>query len=356
MTVSGHWVGTPAYAAPEQRGGGNVGPAADQYALAGVLHFLLSGAPPGGGDPPESTGPGGSVQASRSDSAEGSRRGLDAVLAVVSAALAHHPADRFESCGSFVGAAHQALTDAAPVGNAPHRRTGDDPTVTSSRPAPWTAPDPTQATNEVPVGTVLEETAGRPRTGRRTAAVLLVLLGLGAVVLVGLLLGTRPDTDSSATPRADSPRSPSSSGPSPSNSRVATSRWPDLTRGDRGLAVRAAQLLLTDRGVDLAVDGRFGLSTQQSVERLQTLRGLDVTGRVDDQTWSELVSTLSRGQQSASVRAAQLLVRKQGQDLAVDGRYGEDTEDAMRGFQREHGLVTDGVVGPATWQELLRDV
>ncbi|MBI5868179.1 MAG: peptidoglycan-binding protein [candidate division Zixibacteria bacterium] len=41
--------------------------------------------------------------------------------------------------------------------------------------------------------------------------------------------------------------------------------------------------------------------------------------------------------------------------VRLDGLFGRNTEDAVMRFQRAHGLVDDGVVGPVTWAALLGD-
>lgn len=38
--------------------------------------------------------------------------------------------------------------------------------------------------------------------------------------------------------------------------------------------------------------------------------------------------------------------------VKVDGHFGANTEAALREFQRSHGLVPDGIVGPKTWKVL----
>jgi Putative peptidoglycan binding domain len=45
-----------------------------------------------------------------------------------------------------------------------------------------------------------------------------------------------------------------------------------------------------------------------------------------------------------------------GYSTTVDGSYGTSTQTAVQSFQSAHGLVPDGVVGPATWAALLRVV
>jgi peptidoglycan hydrolase-like protein with peptidoglycan-binding domain len=36
----------------------------------------------------------------------------------------------------------------------------------------------------------------------------------------------------------------------------------------------------------------------------------------------------------------------------VDGKFGPNTEAAVRRFQRNHDIVPDGIVGPKTWAKL----
>jgi hypothetical protein len=43
-----------------------------------------------------------------------------------------------------------------------------------------------------------------------------------------------------------------------------------------------------------------------------------------------------------------------GYSIGVDGGFGAKTENAVKSFQAVHGLTPDGIIGPATWQALLR--
>jgi resuscitation-promoting factor RpfB len=56
---------------------------------------------------------------------------------------------------------------------------------------------------------------------------------------------------------------------------------------------------------------------------------------------SEVV--VKRGDRGSAVRTIQ-----QGLGIPADGLFGEQTERAVKGFQRRHDLVPDGIVGPLT--------
>jgi len=57
--------------------------------------------------------------------------------------------------------------------------------------------------------------------------------------------------------------------------------------------------------------------------------------------------TLRRGATGDLVKQVQAKV-----GASVDGNFGPNTEAKVRTFQRDHGLVPDGIVGPKTWAAL----
>lgn len=52
------------------------------------------------------------------------------------------------------------------------------------------------------------------------------------------------------------------------------------------------------------------------------------------------------------VKALQTDLNRFGFSLQVDGLFGSETEAAVHQFQQDHGLLTDGIVGPQTWAAL----
>jgi len=55
-----------------------------------------------------------------------------------------------------------------------------------------------------------------------------------------------------------------------------------------------------------------------------------------------------------AVRQVQQRLRDRGWKITVDGEFGPVTDRIVRAFQREKGLIVDGIVGPKTWQGLWR--
>lgn len=61
---------------------------------------------------------------------------------------------------------------------------------------------------------------------------------------------------------------------------------------------------------------------------------------------------LRRGARGDAVRRLQVALTDNGHPTAADAVFGPLTQAAVRAFQHRHGLVVDGVVGPATWAAL----
>lgn len=137
---------------------------------------------------------------------------------------------------------------------------------------------------------------------------------------------------------------------------VVTAEWPTYKIGDGGAEVYAIQLLLNARGANLNPDGVFGPLTQTAVEDFQTDNGLTEDAIVGPQTWQALIIQVQQGKTGPEVRAVQRLLKdKFGYNIAIDGIFGPDTRDAVKDFQTNNGLASDGIVGPKTWQKLINN-
>lgn len=62
--------------------------------------------------------------------------------------------------------------------------------------------------------------------------------------------------------------------------------------------------------------------------------------------------TVRRGSKGAVVGLYQARLKARGWNINVDNDFGPATENIVRQFQAEKGLVVDGIAGPATWNKL----
>jgi hypothetical protein len=131
------------------------------------------------------------------------------------------------------------------------------------------------------------------------------------------------------------------------------SGWPRLDLQTQGEAVRSLQYLLQKSGATLAADGKFGPETDAAVRAFQRAQGLTVDGVVGSQTWQALIVYTQLGDQGPAVRAIQSQLASRGVAIAVDGDFGNQTDAAVRAYQQSRNLTVDGEVGPQTWQALL---
>ena len=135
-------------------------------------------------------------------------------------------------------------------------------------------------------------------------------------------------------------------------------------RGDTGPAVDQIQATLVLLGLLRSTSETFDQPTDWAVREFQQNRGLVVDGIVGPETYAALqAARLTLGDRLLSwagkaivgddVTALQERLSELGFDTGrADGVFGRQTEAALKGFQREYGLVSDGVCGPATLRAL----
>lgn len=139
-----------------------------------------------------------------------------------------------------------------------------------------------------------------------------------------------------------------------------TTTRPTLTLGSTGEDVKNLQTFLNAivANNSLVVDGIFGNLTKEAVIAFQKeYGGLTADGIVGPQTWG-VVDTIVRttlylGSTGEDVEYLQRRLNGIGSaSLVVDGIFGVATEEAVKKFQKFHGLTVDGIVGSQTWGKL----
>ncbi len=159
-----------------------------------------------------------------------------------------------------------------------------------------------------------------------------------------------------------------------------------LSLGDTGLEVSVIQYYLRvisnyyDTVPSLEVTGSFDDATDRAVRAFQQAFGLASDGIVGLNTWNDIYRAY-RGIVSAQVISADAIPLYPGSILAegsegeyvrvlqqwlstlsstytdipnvtVDGRFGAETDRAVRAFQRRFGITANGVVGALTWDAI----
>jgi peptidoglycan hydrolase-like protein with peptidoglycan-binding domain len=132
--------------------------------------------------------------------------------------------------------------------------------------------------------------------------------------------------------------------------------WPLEQDGSTGEDVKTLQYLVTAQGHPVGVDGVFGPLTKAAIQAFQTSRSLSSDGIVGPQTWPHLIIQVQQGSDGDAVLAVQSQIHGRGDganQVAVDGAFGPDTDQAVRAFQTLLSLSADGIVGPETWNHLV---
>ena len=158
-----------------------------------------------------------------------------------------------------------------------------------------------------------------------------------------------------------------------------------LREGSSGQNVRLVQFWLKIAHTvytslaNVTVDGKFGSATAAAVRRFQSYFGLTSDGVVGRITWNKLYEVyndiankllssslrpgeypgvLRTGSSGTAVRELQFYLYLMSAyessipPVSIDGKFGADTERAVRAYQRFAGLTVDGVVGRTTWNSL----
>lgn len=136
--------------------------------------------------------------------------------------------------------------------------------------------------------------------------------------------------------------------------------YPTIKQGSSGNSVKALQYLLNQYGYNLEPDGRFGGNTYRAVVDFQKNNGLTQDGIVGPNTWSALLNlnatskVLRFGNKSSAVLYLQRYLLSYLYPITdLDSVFGRETENAVKEFQQENGLVVDGIVGPNTWTKII---
>ncbi|MUG99553.1 peptidoglycan-binding protein [Scytonema sp. UIC 10036] len=80
--------------------------------------------------------------------------------------------------------------------------------------------------------------------------------------------------------------------------------------------------------------------------------GYQVVTSISYDYTNQALPTLSFGNKGIAVRALQRLLSYNGYAVQVDGFFGALTEAAVKSFQNQRSISVDGIVGQTTWLEL----
>lgn len=92
-----------------------------------------------------------------------------------------------------------------------------------------------------------------------------------------------------------------------------------------------------------AIDGIEGAGTKKAYRNFQKNNGLVADGIYGSNTEAQLMLV---------IRNCQTMLNNRGASLVIDGIVGDATINAIKNFQRANGLGVDGIIGDATFRAL----
>lgn len=139
--------------------------------------------------------------------------------------------------------------------------------------------------------------------------------------------------------------------------------YENLKLGSFGDSVKILQEKLKILGFyNALITGSFGLSTEVGVKAFQKKVGIEESGIVDNATWEKIneytssvapisnYPTLSIGSTGNYVTDLQLKLKSLLYYTGdVNGNFDLETQNAVKRFQLNNSLTSDGIVGSKTW-------
>ena len=108
----------------------------------------------------------------------------------------------------------------------------------------------------------------------------------------------------------------------------------------------------------LTIEGNTSVKSDDNggavMERRRTMKNVVAFARPAYSDGANYHPTLRQGAKGETVELLQEMLNVKGHQVVVDGDFGPKTRQAVRMFQKENYLAPDGIVGPKTWEALMK--
>lgn len=111
------------------------------------------------------------------------------------------------------------------------------------------------------------------------------------------------------------------------------------------------------KNLNISSDGVWGPMTQEATNNLfaflSNIQTVPENNNFFNAVNEAKTKILAKGSTGNDVKIAQIVLNAKGNNLVVDGVFGDETKFAVWKIQKENRLTVDGIIGPATWNALL---
>ncbi len=129
-----------------------------------------------------------------------------------------------------------------------------------------------------------------------------------------------------------------------------------LVSGNSGEKVTALQYLLKKAGVSVSATGKYDSATVSAVKKFQSNKKLTSDGEAGPKTFDALFGTLSSGTSGDGVNAAKTLLGLVGYPVSSDNKLSGTTADSVKAFRSDQGLSASANVDSNTWKKLFMSI